>query len=113
MKLIGQIELQRCCCSRCKIPQEVDKNRWIDGLVLHQPLDLSNEIRASGLRFVIGVAKDRTMLPETQQGDKQSEHSHYRERLLRRQMFGYVSGRECSLNHGNDGYNVPKRAQAS
>ena len=63
VELIGQIELQRSRRPRREIPQEVDQNRGIDGTVLHQPLDVPQEICAAGLRLVIGMPEDSSRLP--------------------------------------------------
>jgi len=68
MQLICQIELQRGCRPWRKVPEETDKNRWINRPVFQQPLDIPQEIQSSRLRLVIGIAEDRVGFPETQEG---------------------------------------------
>src|ERR1039457_1281225 len=111
MEPVGQIELQRSCRSRRKVPQKADENRWIDRPMLHQPSDIAGKIRAAGLWLVVGMAEDGTGLPEPDEGNQQSECRDQVEGLDRVQMSGYVPGSERSRKHRDGADTIPQHAQ--
>jgi hypothetical protein len=79
--------------------------------MLHQPLNICNEIRGTGLRLVIGMAEYRRGFPEPHEGDTGSERRHQEEGQSGRQVPGDVARSERSRKRGDVPDDIPQHGE--